>query len=317
MTDALAACEALIVTGAAGFVGRHLLRHLANAPTRPRRIVAIDLHPGEVPAGGVEWLPCDLTDDRQVRATWRAVRPDGVIHLAGVTGGDLGAIFRVNVAACGHLLAASASLEAPPRVLVVGSAAQYGLTRGGPEVVDESRPLLATAPYGVSKTLQETWALQYARAGLPVVCARPFNIMGPGQPARLVPAAFLAQLADVLDGRAGEVCVGNTASRRDFTDVRDVAAALWALMCAGADADGQVVNIASGAATGIDEMLAACIALAETPVPVRQDPARLKAVDVPIVVGDATRLRELTGWRPRIDWRQSLAETWQQMRPGA
>jgi GDP-4-dehydro-6-deoxy-D-mannose reductase len=308
--------ETVVVTGAAGFVGAHLLAHLAAAPNAPRRLVALDVCRGA--ASGVEWMVCDLTDAARVTAVFRDVTPQGIIHLAGVTSGaDLRAYFAVNVLAAANLLSVAASLARPPRILVVGSAAQYGVTAGGHEVVAEDRPLLGRTPYAVSKTLQEQWALVYAREkSLPVVCVRPFNLMGPGQPGSIVPGAFLRQIADVMDGRAAEVLVGNTATSRDFVDVRDVVAALWALMTAPDAVAGQVFNIASGEAIRIREMLDACLGLAGCAVSVREDPARLRPNDVPTIVGDATKLRSLTGWQPRVSWRQSLCDMWEYLRRG-
>ena len=130
----------------------------------------------------------------------------------------------------------------------------------------------------------------------------------------LVPAAFLHQVADVLAGTADELRVGNLETRRDFTDVRDVAAAMWMLMNAGAEADGGVYNIASGEPVAIGDMLAECIRLGGREIPVRTDPARRKSFDVPTIVGDSGRLREITGWSARISWQDSLADMWQSMR---
>ncbi|MGB2795971.1 MAG: NAD-dependent epimerase/dehydratase family protein [Phycisphaerae bacterium] len=308
-------CEVVAVTGAAGFIGGHLLRHLLDLPEPPGRIVAIDLREG-LRDPRVVWVPCDLTDAGAVRTVLAETVPDAIAHLAGASAGDdLEACFAVNVLACRNLLASAARMARPPRVLVVGSAAEYGITAGGEEVVDESRPLLATTPYGVTKTLQEAWALLYARRGtVPVVAVRPFNIMGPGQPASLVPAAFLRQVADVLDGKAGEIRVGNTDTRRDFIDVRDVAAAMAALLSAGEGVVGRVFNVASGATVRIGNMLEACIGLSGRRIPVRRDPARVRAADVPMIVGDASALRAAVGWRPGIPWPESLQSMWQAMR---
>ena len=306
--------ETVVVTGAAGFVGAHVLAHLAAAPNAPRRLVALDVRRGA--ASGVEWMACDLTDAARVAAVFRDVTPQGVIHLAGVTSSpDLSRYFAVNVQAAEYLLSACAELARPPRVVVVGSAAQYGIVTGRHETVDETRPLLGRTPYGLSKTLQEQWALAYhAARGLPVVGVRPFNLMGPGQPESLVPAAFLHQVAEVLAGRAAEVCVGNTWTERDFIDVRDVVAAMWALMVAPGEVAGQVFNVATGEPLRIGDMLDACVALAGREIPIRPDPARIRPNDVPTIVGDAGKLRSLTGWRPRISWRQSLRDTWDAIR---
>jgi len=309
--------QTVAVTGAAGFVGGHLVRHLLGSAEAPNRIVALDLRAVET-SSGAAFVRCDLTDADQVREAIADIVPDVVLHLAGVMHcDDLEACMAINVGACRNLLAAAAAMPRPPVVLVVGSAAQYGITSGEHEVVDESRPLLGRTPYGVSKTRQEEMAIRLTReTSVPVVCVRPFNLMGPGQPSRLVPAAFLHQVADVLDGKAREVCVGNTATRRDFLDVRDAVAAMWALVRAGEKAHGGVFNIASGEAVLIQEMLEACIALAGREIPVRCDRARLKPHDVPTIIGDAARLRAATGWRPSISWRRSLADMWADIRKG-
>jgi GDP-4-dehydro-6-deoxy-D-mannose reductase len=309
--------KTLLITGAAGFIGRHLTAHLLSQSDGPRRVVAVDTRHG---TGGAQWLSCDLSDPARVADVIHQVQPDGVVHLAGLTtGDDPDAYFSANVLACRNVLAACRNQYLQPRVLVMGSAAQYGITAGGHEVVDESRPLLATTPYGVSKCIQERWALAYAAAGgPPVVCVRPFNIMGPGQSTELVPAAFLRQVALVLAGRELDVAVGNTSTKRDFLDVRDLVAAIWALMKAPDDAaQNRVFNIASGEAVGIDQMLSECLSLAGRPIVVRRDPSRVKAVDVPVIVGDVTRLRAATDWRPTINWRCSLADVWREIAPRA
>jgi len=311
------AYDTVLVTGAAGFVGAHLLAHLAQVAAPPHRVVAVDVRPGR--AAGARWRECDLAQMDPTRALLQAVQPEAVVHLASVTqGDDVGAYFAANVQAAATLLEAASSLPTPPRVLMVGSAAQYGITSGEHEVVDEARPTAGTTPYAVSKNLQEQWALLYHRLGrVPVVCVRPFNLMGPGQPPTLVPAAFLEQVADVVDGKAESVRVGNTATRRDFLDVRDAVAAMWAVLRAGEEALGQVFNIASGRAVLVQDMLEACMALAGREIPVQRNPARFRPVDVQTIIGDPSKLRECTGWRPRIPWRQSLDAMWHTLREGA
>ena len=310
--------KTVVITGAGGFVGRHLLAHLEQADPRPRRVVAADICSRQSQGDG-EWRACDITDAEAVASMVDDVQPDAVIHLAGVTdNNDLAECFSVNVLACRNLLAAAGRLSSQPRVLVVGSAAMYGITEGGREVVAEDRPLLGRTPYGISKIMQEQWALTVAReCGLPVVCVRPFNIMGPGQSERLVPATFLRQVADVLARRAECVRVGNTATERDFTDVRDIVAAMWLLMTADDAVDGRVFNIASGQGVNIADIVDACVALGGGSIEVVQDAERLKRVDVPSIVGDASELRKATGWSCRLNWRRSLQDMWRQIAPGA
>jgi len=307
-------CKALLVTGASGFIGRHMLNMLLAAADGPKRIIALDkrVHHSAAPAPRIETVVCDLTDRPCVLKAIEQAKPDGIIHLAGMTAGsDLSGYFEVNVQAGENVLAAAALLQKQPRVLVVGSAAEYGITSGTHEVVDEQRPLWAKTAYGISKIMQESWALLYhLEKSLPVICVRPFNIIGPGQSSNLVPATFLHQIAAVLRGTAQDVCVGDISTQRDFVDVQDVVAALWALMNAGEEADGEVFNISSGQPLKIADMLDACIELSGQRMPVRRDASRLKAHDVPVIVGDCAKLKAYTGWRCRIPWRDSLATMW-------
>ena len=217
--------------------------------------------------------------------------------------------------ACANVLSAACGLEVLPRVLVVGSAAEYGITSGQYEVVEETEPLLSQAPYGQSKIMQEQWALQYYREkSLPVVCVRPFNIIGQGQSEHLVPAAFMHQIQRVIKGNAKEVLVGNLSTERDFTDVRDVAAALWELMIADSSVLGQVFNICSGRATKISDILDICIELCGQKITVTQDASRLKKQDVPSIIGSISKLQEFTGWDAQFTLRQSLENMWQQIK---
>ncbi len=308
-----ASSRTILVTGAGGFLGANLLSHIRGQDDPPH-LVATDMHRGDESLA--QWCTCDLTDEVAVRALLEDIEPDGMIHLAGVTGeGDPEISLAVNVGACRNIFSTIRNWSVPPRVLIVGSAAMYGITKGGEEVVDEDRPLLSNTVYGVTKIMQERWALMMAsRFELPVVCVRPFNIMGPGQPARLMPSAFLTQVQEVLAGRASSVRVGNTSTRRDFTDVRDVVSAMWMLMHPDAQVDGQVFNIASGEGLRISDIVEACIELGGRDIQIVQDPSRMRRLDVPSIVGDSTRLRNTTGWSCRIGWRQSLEDMWRVMR---
>ena len=304
----------MLVTGATGFIGQHMLHRLLAVHNGPERIIALDrrAHDSLNPSAMLESFVCDLTDRRCVQEVIERLSPDGIMHLAGVTAGsDVSTYFEANVQACENVLAAAAGLEQPPRMLVVGSAAEYGISSGTHELVDEQRPLRAKTAYGISKIMQENWALLYHHEkSLPVICVRPFNIIGPGQSVNLVPAAFLCQIAEVLRGTAQEVCVGDISTQRDFIDVRDVVDALWALMNAGPEADGQIFNISSGQPLKIADMLEACIKLSGRHISVCRDLSRLKAHDVPVIVGDNTKLKQCTGWQCRIPWRDSLATMW-------
>lgn len=310
--------NSILITGGGGFVGRHLLDLLQQSENAPRQIVALDvkIKKTQKTPSNVQWLQCDLTDFNQTKTVINDIAPDGIIHLAGISTGDqLSVYFDLNVKACNHVLSAASGLKVLPRVLVVGSAAEYGITSGQYEVVEETDPLLSQTPYGLSKIIQEQWALLYYKArSLPVICVRPFNIVGPGQSEHLVPAAFMHQIRDVLKGKAKEVKVGNLSTERDFTDVRDVVAAIWKLMGADGSAVGQVFNICSGRATKISDMLEVCIELSGQKITITQDSSRLKKYDVPSIIGSVSKLEKFTDWYCKYTLQCSLQDMWQQIK---
>ena len=307
--------DRILVTGAGGFVGRHVLRFLAEVENAPGQIIAVDRFVPQWTRPGSIWTTCDLTDRQQVASTLSSHMPDAILHLAAVMGGeDLQACFSVNVQAAEILLSEAAKMTSMPRIVMVGSAAQYGSASPGLTIVGEDHPLKAETPYGVSKTLQEKWAMLYwATRSLPIICARPFNLLGPGQSTNMVPGAFMAQIQQVMKGQIPHVKVGNLSSQRDFVDVRDVASAFWALLTTDENAYGQAYNIASGVATGIQELLDACLEIAGGRIEVQQDADRMNKVDVSTMIGSPSKLHAQTGWQSTIPWRMSLADMWQNL----
>ncbi len=305
--------KTVLVTGAAGFVGSHLLQCLKKIENPPDHIVGLDLHGGS-PQDGVDWEICDLENAKEVDARLEKWVPDGIIHLAGILRSEsLQDLFRANVVGCANLLGASANLSKPPRILVIGTAAQYGILRGNNEIVDERRPLNPVTPYGISKTMQEQWALLYASLGkVPVCCVRLFNMMGPGQPSSLVPASFFKQIFSVLDGKKNQISVGNLETERDFTDVRDVVKALCHLLHTSKEISGEVFNIASYRCVRIRDILRTCIELSNLDIPIHQNPTHLKKYDVLSIVGNSDKLTRTIQWEPTIPWRKSLEDMWRE-----
>ncbi|MDE2040047.1 MAG: GDP-mannose 4,6-dehydratase [Elusimicrobia bacterium] len=247
----------------------------------------------------------DLADARQARRLLERWRPALIVHAAGATGAmDWGRAWDAHVATTLGLLDAVSALKLPARLVVAGSAAEYGAAAGN-SPVREDCPLAPTSVYGASKRSQTLAALSCR--DIPVVVARIFNSCGPGCPEGLVPGAFVRQLADIARGRRPPVLeVGNLSSSRDFLDARDIAAALAAL---GKDSVAPgIYNVCSGTATPIRSLLDRLIALCGLPVELRQVAVQRQSGDVRSVVGDPSKLRRATGWRPRIALDESLRD---------
>jgi GDP-4-dehydro-6-deoxy-D-mannose reductase len=296
-----------LVTGADGFVGRWLVEHLEASGDE------VWLAPGGRSDGGPRRRVVDLTDRSSVDALVEWAEPEAIYHLAAVAFGpdatsDIGHAVDVTVRGTAFLLDAAARLATPPRVLIPSSSEVYG--RVGPGPVRESHPLEPVSPYGATKVAQESIALAFMRSrGVPVAVARAFNHIGPGQRPSFVVPSFAAQLAHIArDADDPVIRVGNLGAERDFTDVRDVVRAYRLLVVGGHH--GQPINVASGSATRVRDLLEALIETSGVDVTVEVDPSRLRAIDVPSVVGDAELLTNLTGWRPAIALSQTLADIW-------
>ncbi|MFL5576492.1 MAG: GDP-mannose 4,6-dehydratase [Gemmatimonadaceae bacterium] len=303
-----------LVTGGAGFVGQWLCRALLAdgwevSGAGPEAAPAHPLLSGEE-RRALRWLPMDVRRAADVGAALDAARPDAVFHLAGVSSvtgaaGDPGGTCEVNVAGAARLLgevrARRRAGALDPAVVVVGSAEQYG--RHDPAEMPlretaEQRPLNV---YAASKAAQEVVALEAFRAdGVRVVATRSFNHSGAGQGERfLLPALVRRALAlrgDCAGGRPALV-VGNRETVRDFLHVADVARAYILLAAHGAP--GEVYNVASGTGCRVADLAARVLRAAGVPgADVTTDPALVRAVEVPALVGDSDRLRRATGWAP-------------------
>lgn len=287
-----------LITGAAGFAGRHLLTHLQAAdPTG--RLVA--------------WTrqQVDITDRDKVMQGILEAQPDRVVHLAGSPNVgqswlDTWEPLKTNVIGTHHLLDAIRTHRPRCRILVVTSAMIY-LPSGEP--LDEDAPLGPASPYGFSKLAQDQLALNAAREDdLDVVVARPFNHVGPGQDPSFFLSSFAKQIALIEAGLSPPgIQVGNLDAERDLTDVRDVVEAYARLLTAGAA--GRAYNICSGQTHRVGDLLDRLLAMAHVPIAKVMDPARLRPNDVPRLVGNCARLRTELGWKPQRDMDVTLADT--------
>jgi GDP-4-dehydro-6-deoxy-D-mannose reductase len=287
-----------LVTGAGGFVGLHLQRHLE---AQGDEVIATDR--------ATDGL--DVLDAPALLELFRRSSPDVVYHLAGAS--DVGgswstpqATFRAN--AEGTLNVLWAAREAgTERVLTIGSADVYGKVGAEDLPISEDLALRPVSPYAASKVAADSVALQANLGfGQQVVRARPFNHLGPGQTDRFVAPALAARIA--ANELAGEkiVKVGNLSPRRDFTDVRDVVRAYRLLIEHGRA--GEVYNVCSGTAIAVQELAEQLITLATIPMVLEADPDLARPVDIPVLCGDNSRIVADTGWQPEIPLETTLAD---------
>lgn len=301
------------MTGAGGFAGSHLLRLLANHTDWQLfgcYRTQVDLRPQD----RVVPIVADLTERAQADEAVRRSQPEVVFHLAAMSSPHLSfsqplTVITNNVSAQLNLLEAIRQYRPEAKVLIVGSGDEYGTVKPEELPVREDTPLRPTSPYSVSKVCQDFLALQYHLAyGLYILRLRPFNHIGPGQEDAFVVASFSRQIAEIEAGiRQPVIMVGNLQTKRDFTDVRDIARAYY--LAIGRCQPGEVYNVGSGVAHSIAQVLSTLQELSGLKVTIRTDPSRLRPADVPAVVADCTKFRMATGWEPSISFEQSLRDT--------
>lgn len=285
-----------LVTGGRGFVGRHLVDHLI---AQGDEVVAIDLER-------------DVADPVAMSEVVATSAPDAVYHLAalahvGQSWDDPTDVLRVNVLGTAVVLAALRAHAPHARTVVVSSAEVYGTVSVSDLPLSETAPARPSSPYAASKLAAEAVALQAARGfGQEVVVVRAFNHIGPGQsPAFFVPG-IAARLVRARAEGAHAIPVGNLAARRDFTDVRDVVRAYRMLATHGMS--GEIYNVASGIDHEMATVAAALRDLVDASIAFTVDSALLRPSDVPVLRGDARKLRAATGWSPAIDLATTLAD---------
>ncbi|MFH0953840.1 MAG: GDP-mannose 4,6-dehydratase [Verrucomicrobiota bacterium] len=297
----------ILVTGALGFVGRHVLRELAGAG---HELLGLDLgtHPGPAPCPVYQ---ADVRDAEAVSKVVREVRPEGCIHLGGIAYVPMGwidpnLVFSVNLLGAIHLLEAFRQHSPRTRILVVTSAEVYG-RKPSDHPLGEDVPLTPSNLYGVSKMAVDLSSLLYAsHHGMAVMTARPGNHIGPGQSSKFVSTAFAEQVVRIQRKQVDPVLrVGNLECERDFTDARDVARAYRLLIEKGRP--GEAYNIASGKPIRIRVILDELCSLAGIQPRIEVDPERYRPTDSHPMI-DSSRIRREVGWTPQIPLSNTLKD---------
>ncbi|MBX3086641.1 MAG: GDP-mannose 4,6-dehydratase [Anaerolineae bacterium] len=303
----------VLITGAGGFVGKHLLTYLRqhSAPTLHGTVLDNTQLESVVHDTSCQWWVLDLRDPQAVRDLLEHIQPDQIFHLAGQayvprSFEDPWETLDNNIRGTLNLLMAIHELKLSTRFLNVGSAEIYGPASADKLPLTEDSAFIPGSPYSVSKIAQDMLAYQYFNAyKLHTIRVRPFNHIGTGQNMRFAASDWASQIAEAEIGkREPVVYVGNLSAARDFTDVRDVVRAYS--MAVERGQAGDVFNVCSGKPRTMQSILDILVGLSRVKIDVRVDQERFRPVDIPSLYGDYSHLHQRTGWQPEISIEQTL-----------
>jgi GDP-4-dehydro-6-deoxy-D-mannose reductase len=308
-----------LVTGANGFVGKHLVPFLLQ-----KGYEVCGTYHGHADEGSREryrMVPLDVADKETMLKLVGEFNPSEIYHLAGVavsTGQPRRDYYRVNFGGSLNLFDVVMQTDPNTRVLFIGSSNEYGPVPAECQPIRESESLCPTSHYAASKAAADLAACSYAAEGLQVIRVRAFNHNGPGQTTDYVCSRLAKLVAEVSLGlREPVIEAGNLDAVRDFTDVRDVVRAYWLLLQKARSGD--VYNVCSQRAFGVRDTIVKLASAAAVEIEVRTRADLLRKTDIPVLVGNREKIFQDTGWEPQIDfgqtlndlllwWRQSLTE---------
>lgn len=306
----------VLITGITGFVGSHLAEFcLARGDVevfgtvRPRSQMDNVKHI----EGEINLLDCDIRDATSVHEVLEAVKPDYISHLAAQS--YVPSSWRApaetlitNIVGEVNIFEAVRELDLDIRIQLAGSSEEYGKVYENEIPIKETNQLRPLSPYGVSKVAQDLLGYQYHQSyGMHIVRTRGFNHTGPRRGDVFVTSNFSKQIAEIeKEKREPVLYVGNLEAIRDFTDVRDMVRAYWLSLekCE----SGDVYNISSDKGVKIRDMLNMLLSMSSVDIEVRQDPARMRPSDVEVLIGDSTKFRQATGWKPEIPFEKTLQD---------
>ena len=308
--------QRLLITGANGFVGSHLIKAFLALFPEDSECIGWGLESFGDADERVNWDKVDLRDTESVdQAVFRA-KPTAVVHLAAISHVPTSyenpeLVWNVNLLGTLRVLEAVKRHSPDAIVLVVSSSEVYGRSFSSGIALDEHALLAPRNPYAVSKSAADLLAGQYAETGMRVFRLRPFNHVGPRQSADFVVSAFASQIAKIEKGLQEPVInVGNLDAQRDFLHVKDVVSAyLEIIMEANLLTPGEIFNVCSGIPRAIGGILQDLLALSSTSISVQQDESRMRPSDTPLAVGNAELLKSKLNWHPVIPWETTLQDT--------
>ena len=311
-----------LVTGAGGFVGQWLIRALLD---RREKVTGFTNGPpsesgilNSEQRNAVEWVEGDIRDSSSIETAIDRSSPDAIYHLAGITfvpqaGADPTTTYEVNTLGVARLLSAVArnrgSGMSSPRVLIVGSAEQYGAHDRSECPLRETAAQRPVTVYAASKAAQETIALQaFSGFGIDVIATRSFNHSGPGQERRFLLPGIVNRIKSLAQGGGNQLPIGNTTVIRDFLHVTDVVAAYIALVERARP--GEVYNVCSGKGWSVEDLVELALRITGVDAILKRDESLVRHVDVEWLVGDNAKLRTQTGWTARRSLEDIVRDLW-------
>lgn len=308
--------KALII-GAAGFVGNYLIDHIQKNHIWSIAVTKLPYEKKCWPE--IVSYNLDIMDQTAVRQILEKERPDYIFHLAAQSSVALsweqpGLTVDINIKGSLNILDAARTLDYQPRILLIGSGEEYGYVHGEGAPLREDTALRPGNIYAATKACQNMLGEIYAQAyRMNIMMVRAFNHIGPNQSARFVVSDFCRQVAEIELGKIEPIIrVGNLGAKRDFSDVRDVVRAYAALMEKGTP--GEIYNVGSGRAVEIRNILDLILQHSSVPIKVEIDPAKMRPIDVKVIVPDIQKLTECTGWQPEIPLEKTIEDTLQYWR---
>jgi len=306
----------VLVTGVTGFAGSHLVDYMLTRDD----CEIFGIHRWRSRTENIEHfrdkitlLECDLRDAASTLRTIEEIRPDWIFHLAAQSFVPTSwraptESLTTNVLGQLNVFEAVRRVGLHCRIQLACSSEEYGMVYEDEVPIRETNPLRPLSPYAVSKVGQDMLGYQYWMSWkVDCVRTRGFNHEGPRRGPVFVSSDFAKQIADIEKGRKPPVVhVGNLEARRDFSDVRDMVRAYWLALekCE----SGEAYNICTGQSWKIQDVLDTLLGMTKAKIEVREDPARLRPSDVPILLGDNSKFVKVTGWKPTIPFEQTLRD---------
>jgi GDP-4-dehydro-6-deoxy-D-mannose reductase len=299
-----------LVTGSNGFIGSYLLDLLIKkgytvtgiAHRKSSKLIPI--------LSNITVYTCDILDKEKLEEIVRKVKPDFVFHLAAQSSILLSwkepeKTLQTNILGTLYLLESIRKADIDPLIEIACSSAEYGLVNKNNVPIKEDCGFKPLNPYAVSKIGQDMLAYLYWRVyKMRIIRIRPFYVIGPGKTFD-APSDFARGIVEIERGQRTVLNVGNLESVRDVVDVRDCVKAIWLLAERGEY--GEAYNICSGKGYKIGEILNIMLSFSQKKIEIRQDPAKMRTFDEPIVIGDNSKLRKI-GWRPQIPLDKTLSD---------